>query len=348
MLRFHFTSDDLARVRIAPGPDPMWEVLLSAHVVNQRPSVPMFAAWRGRVLSGLPPAARMLLRLAPPRGYSPDFLTPLTGTDDFETGLDAVLSTSRSRLGTDLARLTRGTRPHLWMRDLASGSAPAVRGLGVAMRAYYEQAIGPYWSGIRAAVDLDRAARTRAWVEGGTEQALRTLHPSVRWEHPVLSVVTAAERDVDLAGRGLLIIPSYFCLRAPITLADPELPPVLLYPIVHEHAVPEHGLEAASGGGRQLTALLGRTRASVLRALGTGATTSEIAQRLAISPASASEHATVLRNAGLVASGRERNSVIHAPTPLGQTLLDGCVGQSPAAPALLLPPRQAVTAADPA
>jgi DNA-binding transcriptional ArsR family regulator len=341
MLRFHFTSDDLARVRIAPGPDPMWEVLLSAHVVNQRSGALMFAPWRDRVLSGLHPAARMLLRLTPPRGYSPDFLTPVTGIDDFETGLDTVLSTSRQRLRKDLSRLTQGHRPHLWMRDLADGSAPALRGLGVAMRSYYEQAVGPYWSGIRAAVDLDRAARTRAWVEGGTEHALRTLHPSVRWQHPVLSVSTAAERDVHLAGRGLLIIPSYFCVRAPITLADSELQPVLLYPIMHEPAGADRGFETRSDGGRQLTALLGRTRAAVLRALRTGATTSEIAQRLAISPASASEHATVLRNAGLIASGRERNTVIHALTPLGQNLLDGGVGRAPTAP----PPP--VTAGDP-
>ena len=340
MLRFHFTSDDLARVRIAPGPDPMWEVLLSAHVVNQRPGSVLFGPWRQRVLSGLGPAARMLLRLMPPRGYSPDFLTPVTGTDDFETGLDAVLSTSRARLDNDISMLARGHRSHAWMRDLADGSAPAVRGLGVAMRTYYEQAVAPYWSGIRATVDIDRAARTRAWVAGGTEHALRTLHPSVRWQHPVLSVATAAERDVHLAGRGLLIIPSYFCVRAPITLADSELPPVLIYPIMRELAGADRGLETRSDGGRQLTALLGRTRAAVLRVLGTGATTSEIAHRLAISPASASEHATVLRNAGLITSGRERNTVIHALTPLGQTLLNGCGGQ---APTML-----SVTAGDPA
>ena len=340
MLRFHFTSDDLARVRIAAGPDPMWELLLSAHVVNQRSGSAPFGAWRQRVLSGLRPAARMLLSLTPPRGYSPDFLTPVTGTDDFETGLDAVLSTPRVRLGNDISLLARGHKPHVWMRDLAGGSAPALRGLGVAMRAYYEQAVGPDWSGIRAAVDADRAARTRAWVEGGTEHALRTLHPSVRWQHPVLSVVTAAERDVHLAGRGLLIIPSYFCVRAPITLADADLPPVLLYPITHEPVGADRRLEARSDGGRQLTALLGRTRAAVLRALGTGATTSEIAQRLAISPASASEHATVLRNAGLITSGRERNTVVHALTPLGQTLLDGGVGRPPTT--------LTVTAGDPA
>jgi DNA-binding transcriptional ArsR family regulator len=153
-------------------------------------------------------------------------------------------------------------------------------------------------------------------------------------------VSTAAERDIHLGGRGLLIIPSYFCVRAPITLADADLPPVLLYPIVHEPAGLDRSFEVRSDGGRQLTALLGRTRAAVLRALGTGATTSEIANRLAISPASASEHATVLRNAGLIASGRERNTVIHALTPLGQTLLDGCAGQGPAT-------TQRVTAGDP-
>lgn len=332
MLRFHFTADDLARVRIAPGPDPMWETLLSAHLVNQRSGSVIFDPWRARVLTGLPPAARMLLRLAPPRGYSPDFLTPvtgsgppLTGPDTFEVGLDAVLSTSRSRLRHDISRLAHGRTPHLWMRDLADGSASAVRGLGVAMRAYHQQAIGPYWSGILAAVDVDRAARTRAWVEGGTEHALRSLHPAIRWQHPVLSVATAAERDVHLAGRGLLIVPSYFCHRAPISLADPELPPLLLYPITHEQVWTGRRPEdrADEDGGRRLTALLGRTRAAVLRELGTEATTSELAQRLAISPASASEHATVLRNAGLVASGRERNTVLHALTPLGRTLLDG-------------------------
>jgi DNA-binding transcriptional ArsR family regulator len=348
MLRFHFTSDDLARVRIAPGPDPMWEVLLSAHVVNQRSGTLLFGRWRERVVTGLPPAARMLLRLTPPRGYSPDFLTPVTGTDSFETGLDAVLSTPRARLRNDISVLARGHKPHLWMRDLADGSAPALRGLGVAMRSYYEQAVGPYWSGIRAAVDIDRAARTRAWVEGGTEHALRTLHPSVRWEHPVLSVSTAADRDVHLAGRGLLIIPSYFCARAPITLADAELPPVLIYPIVHEPTAADRSFEARTDGGRQLTALLGRTRAAVLRALGTGATTSEIAHRLAISPASASEHATVLRNAGLIASGRERNTVIHALTPLGRTLLDGCAGQGPATLAPAATASAPATAGDPA
>ncbi|MEK8108036.1 winged helix-turn-helix domain-containing protein [Micromonospora sp. M12] len=80
---------------------------------------------------------------------------------------------------------------------------------------------------------------------------------------------------------------------------------------------------AASGAARDsLAALLGRTRAAVLQASDEGCTTGEVARQLNISPAAASQHATVLRNAGLLVSHRERNSVLHTLTPLGRAMLD--------------------------
>ena len=73
-----------------------------------------------------------------------------------------------------------------------------------------------------------------------------------------------------------------------------------------------------------LTALLGRTRASVLDILATvPSTTSELAQRGGMSLSSASEHASVLRAAGLVASHRRGTAVVHSATPLGLQLLGG-------------------------
>jgi Mn-dependent DtxR family transcriptional regulator len=48
-----------------------------------------------------------------------------------------------------------------------------------------------------------------------------------------------------------------------------------------------------------------------MQALTTGYTTSQLARHLGISPASASEHTTILRSAGLVASVRHRNTVHH-------------------------------------
>jgi DNA-binding transcriptional ArsR family regulator len=47
-----------------------------------------------------------------------------------------------------------------------------------------------------------------------------------------------------------------------------------------------------------------------------------VARRLNISPAAASQHTTVLRNAGLLVSHRDRNTVLHTLTPLGRAMLN--------------------------
>lgn len=75
---------------------------------------------------------------------------------------------------------------------------------------------------------------------------------------------------------------------------------------------------------RDLSPLLGRTRAAVLEAIVDGGTTTALAERLGISLASVSEHATVLRTAGLIVSLRVRNHVHHNITPLGADLLSIC------------------------
>jgi DNA-binding transcriptional ArsR family regulator len=77
---------------------------------------------------------------------------------------------------------------------------------------------------------------------------------------------------------------------------------------------------APTAGGRQddpLAAVLGTTRARVLRALADEHTTSGLARALEISPASASTHAAALREAGLVCSRRQGQSVRHTLTDLG-------------------------------
>jgi DNA-binding transcriptional ArsR family regulator len=81
----------------------------------------------------------------------------------------------------------------------------------------------------------------------------------------------------------------------------------------------------ARGCDRRLTALLGRTRARVLVALGNCGTTGELAVRLDVSAPTASAHVTALRDAGLVLSHRTDGRVLHTLTPLGAALLRGHV-----------------------
>ncbi|MFE7633739.1 winged helix-turn-helix domain-containing protein [Kitasatospora sp. NPDC057518] len=63
-----------------------------------------------------------------------------------------------------------------------------------------------------------------------------------------------------------------------------------------------------------------------VRVLREGCTTGDVAAAVRISAASASEHATVLRAAGLVTTLRDRNTAIHTATAAGLTLLAAATG----------------------
>ncbi|GHB26601.1 hypothetical protein GCM10010392_63550 [Streptomyces clavifer] len=49
MLRVHFTPEDLARVRVAPGPDFLQEIGDSVQTLQSRDGERVFGAWRHRV-----------------------------------------------------------------------------------------------------------------------------------------------------------------------------------------------------------------------------------------------------------------------------------------------------------
>ncbi|WP_329013010.1 ArsR/SmtB family transcription factor [Streptomyces sp. NBC_00690] len=325
MLRIHFSAEDLSRIRLAPGPDPAWETLLSLHVLASHDNDIGMLGWRTRMRGSIDPSARPLLRLAPPRGYSPDFLTPAAGTVCAESGIEAILSTPRTQLRTDLATLGREQSLPSWADALARGDAGALRGLGSALRRYQRQALEPYWAQITSAVDAERSSRADAFLSGGTEELLNSLHPAVRWNPPVLEVAYPHRQDLFLQGRGLFLVPSYFCRGTPISLRDGSLTPVLVYPINRDSRALTLHQAAYAPGADTLARLLGRTRAATLLLIADAqdATGGEIARRLDISPASASEHATVLREAGLIRSLRVRNTIRHTLTPLGVELLEG-------------------------
>jgi DNA-binding transcriptional ArsR family regulator len=327
MLRIFFGGDDIARTRLAPAPEPLWETVLSLHVLANRRPDHVHDEWRRRVVTQLQTSpvlsdVRLLLALNPPVGYFPDFLTPLAD-EGFEAGLEAIASTSPDLLERDLARLAQERSLPAEARDLARGDTRALTRLTAAMRAYHAVAIAPRWSRITTVVDGDRSRRARVVAGRGAEGLLESLRPSMRWRGGELHVDYPFDQEMHLDGRGLLLIPSYFCWRYPVTLLDPARPPVLVYPAQRPAADPQPEASRPEANHRALAALLGANRAAALEAIGEGCTTTELARRVGISAAAASQHATVLRNAGLVTSHRERNTVLHTVTPLGAAVLCG-------------------------
>ncbi|MFK4222585.1 ArsR/SmtB family transcription factor [Streptomyces sp. NPDC019890] len=331
MLRIHFTGDDLAGVRMAARPDVLWETILSFHRLRERRRALAFGEWRSETRARLNGETRLLAALVPPRGYFPDFLTPPEGGYGLEAGLEALRATSPGRLHSELALAATGrtavsvlpgrpTSPVLPGRlaDLAEGRPEAVARLAGALRSYHRAAIEPYWPHIQARVEADRAVRGRALLDGGAGELLASLPPVLRWRPPVLEADYPVDRELHLNGRGLLLQPSFFCRGTPVVYRDTTLPPVLVYPAAHSNAP-----AFCESGGPSLGKLVGHTRSAVLQAIRYGCTTSELARRAGVSLASASQHAAVLREAGLIVTLRHGNAVLHTLTPLGAALLRG-------------------------
>ena len=327
MLRIRFAAEDLGRVRVARRPHALWETVLSLHALQTRQRT-VLPGWREAALARLatphaPAALRILRPLVPARGYFPDFLTP-DGGEAIADGIAAVLSTPRRRVAAELELLAAGgPAPGMEPAPYTAVLGPLTSGrgldhLGDALAYYHQAALGPYLSRIRALVDADRAVRARALLDGGVEALLGTMRPVVRWRPPVLEADYPVEQELSLDGRGLLLVPSVFCGRTPISLLDPSLPPTLVYP------VGDGGGPDPPGCAGGLAALIGRTRGEVLcRLAEAGASTGELARLLDISAASASQHASVLRRSGLVVSRRDGSAVVHHITPLGAALLRG-------------------------
>jgi DNA-binding transcriptional ArsR family regulator len=321
LLRIHFTGQDLARTTLVDEPDPMWEMLLSLHQLQVQEGVAHYGQWRDRTRRQLPRVATRLLELAPPHGYSPDFLTPDDQPETFDEALEQVLLTPRHRLHQELELLAVRRPRTTWARELAAGRPEAVRGLGQALRAYHEYAVAPYWESIRSLVRADHQQQVSNLSGAGVEELLGRLHPSVRWKAPVLEISGFADRELHLDGRGLRLQPSVFCWKTPTKLRDPHLQPVLVYPVQHMPGLLRR--TDADSRSQSLAALLGTTRAAALEAIADGCTTTELAARCQISLAGASRQAGILRDAGMITTRRAGQAVRHDLTLLGRAVLTG-------------------------
>ena len=306
MIRLRLGVDDVARTRFA-APGPYCELSVSAQVIQQ----PTSSFRRLCAASGvsLPASARHVLELVPGHGNFPDFLAP-EGASSLEDALDIVLSTPHRLIRSDLATLPRRAASS-WMLDLADGCLSAREELAASLRDYHDHVLERLWPAIEHVVETD--LRLRAWqlATKGVAAAVDNLHPGIRWRDGVVEVDGPLDADVELAGRGLQLMPSLWT-RPGFTARWSQ--PTLVYPLGRFAWMAP---TATKNHSDALAAVLGTTRARVLRALADEHTTSELARALGISLASASTHAAVLRDAGLVTSRRQGQSVRHSLTSLG-------------------------------
>lgn len=324
MWRIHFSADDLARTRVAPSLGPLAETLFGLVMIRSAWPVPMaMLGWREEVRRLLTPAMKPLTDLAPQRTFGLD-LWSLTGeASTIEQGLEALQAMRPNAIRIELTGFTQTKVLPSSSWRLAEKDGAARQELASAARLAYSALVEPFWGRVAGHLEAERMVFSRYQLDGGIELLFNRLAPAARWESPVLHVRSYTNVDIHLNGRGLTLVPSYFLGDMPLLLMDPLsfMPPKLVFPVARE-AISLLSLPRAGSVSQALADLVGRNRARVLAAIGAGCTTTELSRRTQISMAAASQHATVLRRAGLVMTRREGTAVRHTLTPLGTALLE--------------------------
>ncbi|GLW07377.1 ArsR family transcriptional regulator [Microtetraspora sp. NBRC 13810] len=329
-LRIRFGVDDLLRCRFAVS--PLCQTHEALRMLRRPERHGYHRPWLNRmreVVAGLD-LTPMWLFMPPPGGYTPDFLgaPPDTPSASFEDELARMRATDPAMARAEMARslaCTPGAAESPRGRAALADPARAVRELADLTERAWHALLAPDWPRVRALLEADIAHRSRLLAEGGLEALFADLHPDLTWTGHTL--VLRTRRDVppaqEMAGRGLLLMPSVFVWPEVISGFAAPWQPTVIYPVrgLGDLWRPAEAPDA-------LVRLLGRTRAAVLTCLDGPASTTALARRLGLAPSSVSAHLSVLRDAGLLVSRRQGHRVLYERTPLAVALLPGESGQA--------------------
>ncbi|BCJ35646.1 transcriptional regulator [Actinocatenispora thailandica] len=324
-LRIRFGVDDLARCRFALS--PLCETHEAVRTLRRSARHAYHLPWLRRTRDaarGLDLAELSLVM--PDPGYTPDFLgpppaTPYTTLVSFETELARLAGTDPQLAGRELRRsleTTPGAADSPAGRRLLADPAGAVRRFAAATERAWHALVAPDWPRIRTVLEADIAHRARQLAVGGLRALFADLHPRLRFADDTLTVLTAdgTPRRQELAGRGLVLMPSVFCWPEPISGFAPPWQPTVIYPARGIDGLWQPGPTATAA----LVRLLGANRAAILAALTEPTTTTVLADRLRLALSSVSAHLAVLRDAGLVTAHRSGRHVWYQRTAVGAVL----------------------------
>ncbi|MEU8826882.1 DUF5937 family protein [Streptomyces sp. NPDC048636] len=330
MIEIELGLEDVARTRFAIS--PLWEVVASVRVLKGADGHGLHRTWAERVRPRLAAADLDLGPLfdlvpVPTRsawaGRIPGFICPPPTTP--LPSLHVELATVRA---TPSALLhTTAEVPPARMAALRADPAAALGRLADVIEAYWELALAPYWSRILTMLEGDIRYRAGRLVEGGAQHLFADLDPQVAWAGGTLHLDHRTARGArQLAGRGLLLVPSVFVWpRVFSVLVEPWLP-TLRYPPravgTLWHTRPVTVSDALAG-------VLGRSRATLLTELTAPASTTDLARRTGLTPGGVSQHLTALRTAGLVSAHRAGRQVLYARTRAGETVVEAAGEGSP-------------------
>lgn len=253
------------------------------------------------------------------RASWPEFLVPAPrgAGADIEDDLANLCRTSARHVRLSLTRVFGSAMPPA-VAALADRPAEGLRVIASELRAAYSRLVAPHWPRIRAVLEADVMYRARQLVVGGAEKLFADLHPDLWWQDGRLEDRRAADHVVKRGPGGLVLMP--VVLGSPYVQIKKRTSTqtTVRYPARGVGALWTAGTERPAGS---VVRLLGRARASILQALRSPTTTTDLARALDVTPGAVSQHLGVLRACGLVAAERSGRYVLYMTTEQGELLL---------------------------
>lgn len=325
MISFVLSPSVLGNTRFAFS--PMAETVLSLQVIGSPSSSHVHSTWLRRVRAELAEVEVDLLLALMGGGalWIPDFLLPPpSGTrTTIEEQLEQVLTADPGIVRLELERAWYGQHPPDVARRLISEGAAGLTRITTALADYWAIALAPYWPRMCAVLEGDVSYRIAALARDGLFEMLEDLHDQVSVSGDRLLVNKRSYPSALYSAERMTLTPSIFA-HPHLMLEDGERGAfALTYPARGLAQVWE-GLDIDARGDDEdrLAALLGRTRATILRMTGSPVSTTQVARQLGQSPGPVNSHLSVLRDNGMVTSRRSGRSVLYAQTTLGRSVVE--------------------------
>ena len=300
MIRLQVHEDDLRTTRLAFS--PLWETIGSLGIL---------ARYRGVAPSPYTNWARTV-RDRMPAEFTTHLVEAVRHPEQplFPAGFIPVPDPARNTIQDELRHA----------QERHAGSAEAERSAELLER-YWEWAIAPHWSSIRASLEEEILLRGRTLAVGGVEAMLTELGGRVSWSAPYLTAPYHRDLDVTLKRSTLLLVPTVFAGGLRLFMEEDGIV-AMTY---QARATGYFRALTASAPSRvtedRLALLLGRSRAQVVRALVAPTTTTALADALGMAKSTVSEHLTVLGDAGIVWKQRMGGRVFYQLDQAGEALL---------------------------
>jgi hypothetical protein len=275
MLRLVFTANDFASTQFLAQPAPALEMKFALRALREGISTPWGERWRCHALAASPTSSVWVRTLTSHFSWS---ISPTMMAADLDESLEVAPRLTARQWRAELEQFRGcpnvGVSP--FVRYFLDGGREATLPLCRTTRNLFTTLLEPYWPDIRSNHHSQLVRRGRLLADRGLRAAMTATVPGSGWRGDCLEIDTPQERTVCLGGRGVVLTPVVFWTGPPLVGELDDQPVVLGYPTPAELTF-RVGSESDT-----VAAILGSTRAAVLRLLADEHTTSDIARTLGI------------------------------------------------------------------